>query len=157
MKKLLYVVLFTFCFACGKNEPQINPDLANSVTGKYIFTHTENLFGVISEYTVEWTIVQTGEHQVSLQHKISEQVIGANPNGYEPAAPFSAMIKDINVTETGKFTINQTVDFTFAGLQEPAKILAHGIVSGQNLIVDFTQTTLTDNEVDSEKLTFKKQ
>ena len=157
MKKILYALSIIFLFISCKKPPEPDGDIADTVTGKYLFVYVDRFLGVDSEYTVVWTIKKASDNEVSLKHEIVEKIIGLNPNGYEPSDPFVGTITGIKITDIGKLKVDQTVDFTFDGVKENAKLFIDGIVNGNSLNVNLKQTTLSDNATLSDSFVFKRQ
>ncbi|MCF2444820.1 hypothetical protein L0657_12700 [Dyadobacter sp. CY345] len=157
MKKILYALLFILLFISCNKPPEPDGDIADTVTGKYLFVHVDRFLGVDSEYTVVWTITKSSDNEVILKHEIVEKIIGSNPNGYKPSDPFSGTITGIKIINSGRLKVDQVVDFTFDGVKEKTQLYIAGVVSGNNLNVNLKQTTHSDNVTLSETFVFEKQ
>jgi len=157
MKKILYSLTIIFLFISCKRPPEPDGEIADTVTGRYLFIYVDRFLGVDSEYTIVWTIAKTSANEVSLKHEIMEKIIGSNPDGYKPSDPFAGTITGIKITDSGKLEVDQPVDFTFDGVKEDARLFIDGIVSDKGLNVNLKQTTLSDNATLSDSFVFKRQ
>jgi hypothetical protein len=140
MKTVFYLFLCLFIISCN-NESDPAPDIATKVQGEYSYTLVDYSLGSPVRYTVDWTVSRIADNMIRVKHKQTESTENSGVRG-----SLEYTFENVEINEFGKFTIDETVNWSFGAPTEKSHMVIDVQLLGKDLDVHVEETTLEDND-----------
>ena len=140
MKTVFNLLISLFIISCN-NESDPAPDIASKIEGVYLYELVDTAIGAPVHYSVNWTITRVTDNKINVKHNQSEWVENSAVIG-----SLGYTFKNIEISKDGKFTIDETVNWSFSDPTAKSDMLINGELVGRNLDVNVKETTLEDND-----------